>query len=78
MLLLKLVEETKYKVVYNYFPKKEEHCGMITINKTTGEVLDVKISLNDPHERYMHHALSRITEFFKNGKYKENDIVAWC
>ena len=77
MLLLKLVKETSSKVVYNYFPEQKEHFGTVAIDKTTGEVTDVQISINDKHERYMHHALSRIVEFFENGTYKDQDVVAW-
>lgn len=77
MLLLKLVEETSSKVVYDYFPEQKENFGTITIDKITGEVTDVKVSSNDLHERYMHHAVSRIIEFFKNGTYNKEDIIAW-
>lgn len=77
MLLLKLVEETSSKVVYNYFPEQKDKFGTVIIDKVTGEIADVQISSNDSNERYMHHAVSKIVEFFKNGIYKHEDVVAW-
>lgn len=77
MLRLKLIEETSSKVVYNYYPEQEEECGTVTLDKITGKVIDVIIASSDSHQRYMHHAVSKITEFFQNGIYNEEQIVAW-
>lgn len=77
MLLLKLVEETSSRVVYNYFPEKKEECGTVTFDKLKGEVIDVVISKNDSHNRYMHHAVSKICEFFDNNVYEKEYVVAW-
>ncbi|MGN0348230.1 MAG: hypothetical protein ACI4DR_01705 [Roseburia sp.] len=74
---MKLVEETSTKVIYNYFPEQEDNCGTVTLDKFNGEIIDAKIACNDEHKRYMHHAVSRIIEFFKNGTYKMEDVVAW-
>lgn len=77
MLRLKLVEETSTKVVYNYFPEQEDNYGTVTLDKSNGEIIDVKIARNDEHKRYMHHAVSKIMEFFANGRYSNEEIVAW-
>lgn len=77
MLRLQLVEETNSKVVYNYFPEKDDSHGTVVLDKEKGEILDIKIASNDSHERYMHHAVSKIMEFFRNGNYSNEEIVAW-
>lgn len=77
MLLLKLVQETNSVVVYNYFPEQKDDYGTVTLDKCTGEISDVKVSRNDLYERYMHHAVSKVVEFFKNGTYKQEEVVAW-
>lgn len=77
MLRLKLIEETNSKVVYDYFPEQEDEFGTVTLNKLTGEIIDVKIASNDEHERYMHHAVSKVIDLFKNGSYSKEVVVAW-
>ena len=77
MLLLKLIKETDSMVVYNYYPEQKEEFGTVMLDKKTGEITDAKISSNDLHKRYMHHAVSKICQFFENGEYKQEDIVAW-
>lgn len=77
MLLLKLINETDSTVVYNYFPEQKEEFGTVILDKKTGEIIDVEISSNDLHKRYMHHAVSKVCQFFENGVYKKEEIVAW-
>lgn len=77
MLQLKLVENTNTKVVYNYFPEKKDLGGTISLDKSNSEVLDVTIAENDVHDIYMHHAVSKITEFIENNNYPEEETVVW-
>ena len=77
MLLLKLVNETDSEVVYNYFPEKAEVNGSVTISKITGEIIGAQIADNDSHRRYLHHAVSKVIEFYENAEYKNEIVVAW-
>lgn len=77
MLLLRLVEETNSRVVYDYFPEKKEEHGTVTFDKSKGEVVDVVISKNDKYNRYMHHAVSRICDFYDKNDYEKECVVAW-
>lgn len=77
MLILKLIAEKASEVEYNYFPEQGEQSGSVTINKNTGEILDVQIALNDLNRRYLHHAVSKIIEFSEKGIFEDEVIVAW-
>lgn len=77
MLRLELIKETRTEVVYNYFPEQENEYGTVTIGKSSGEVIDAKISSNDTHHRYLHHAVSRIGGYIEDGIYMQNEVVAW-
>jgi len=78
MLQLKLAKETKTEVVYNYFPEKEKEYGTIMIQKETGEIISADTAINDPYKRYLHHAISKLDEYFNKGKYLSEDVVVWC
>lgn len=77
MLRLKLVENTSYKVVYNYFPENKEKQGTVSLDKSNSEVLSVNIAENDVHDTYMHHAVSKVIKFIENNIFPEEEIVAW-
>ena len=77
MLLLKLLEESDSEVVYSYFPEKRECFGTVKINKITGDVIDVQVADNDTHDRYMHHAVSKIVSFYEKGNFPKEDVVSW-
>lgn len=77
MLRLKLVENTNSKVVYNYFPENEKTYGVVSLDKSNGEVLNVNIAKNDVHNRYMHHAVSKVIKFIEDSVFPEEEIVAW-
>lgn len=77
MLQLKLIENTNSKVVYNYFPEKKDIYGIVSLDKSNCEVLSVSIAENDIHDRYMHHAVSKIIEFIEKNNFPEEAIVAW-
>jgi len=77
MLRLKLVENTNSKVVYHYFPEDKAVYGTVSLDKSNGNVLDVSIAENDVFDRYMHHAVSKVTEFIKKNVFSEEEIVAW-
>lgn len=77
MLRLELDKETNTVVVYNYFPEQEKEYGTVTIDKVTGDIVDTRIAVSDKHNRYLHHAASRIEKFFSEKSYPKEDIVAW-
>ena len=78
MLRLKLIENTNSKVVYRYFPEDKENYGTVYLDKSNGDVLDVDIAENDVFDRYMHHAVSKVTQYIERNEFPEEEIVAWC
>ena len=77
MLRLKLIEETDTRAVYGYFPEEEKENGSLSIDKRTGEIQVVEVAKSDTFNRYLHHAVSRVEQYYKNNNYLEIDTVAW-
>ena len=77
MLRLKLVENTSSKVVYHYFPEDKEIHGTVSLDKSRGDVLDVSIAENDVFNRYMHHAVSKVTQFIEKNEFPKEEVIAW-
>lgn len=79
MVDLFLQEITEKNVTYKYAPEGKENeygYGLITIDKTTGELELVK---RDPQkwEAYVRHAVLTIHKFYKQGFYPEKYTVLW-
>lgn len=77
MLQLVLTIETNKEVAYNYFPEQGEEYGTITINKITGDIINVEKARSDKFGTYLGNALARIKKYVANNCYLEKDIVAW-
>ena len=46
-------------------------------NKSSGKIDVIEISENDELHNYMHHAVSRVLEYYQEKKYEKSVIVAW-
>ena len=77
MLVLKLVEKSAEKYVYNYHPEDGEVYGVIEIDSMTGEIKVSEIASNDKHRRYLSHAVRAVERFLENSSYPENHLSAW-
>ena len=77
MLELILEKQNEYEAIFAYYPEKEDKCGKIKINKSSGKIDVIEISENDELHNYMHHAVSRVLEYYQEKKYEKSVIVAW-
>ena len=76
MVKIEKIEVTDQIARYRYFPEKSEVGGIVTLNRNTGEWSAEK-RLDEYGGSYIAHALHRIEEFQRNGKFPEKDIVVW-
>lgn len=77
MLKYKLIEESENYVKYLYFPDGREEYGSVTVNKRTGDVLEMVIAKVDQFKRYCFHLIDEIEDFIESGNFKNEGIVAW-
>lgn len=77
MLKYKLVKSNNDLLTYHYNLAKDETPGEVTINKASGQAKVVKQSENDFGNRFAFKLLGRLTEFFKEGEFKEEGAIAW-
>lgn len=76
MVRIKKLELTDSTARYEYFPEKSDKSGIVSLNRDTGERMFEKLAPGYGNN-YAAHALRRIEEFQKNGKFVEKDTVAW-
>lgn len=76
MLILRLISETGKSVEYNYYPEGKKIYGKVVIDKITGDISTV-CSADDEFGRYLMHAVKRIKDYFEEGEYRAEDMVAW-
>lgn len=76
MVLLKLLELTEHKVIYEYFPEGKEISGKVELNLVTGERRIIE-KAEGYMSSYAFHALKKIEEYCDTGDFKESGIVAW-
>lgn len=76
MVRIRKLELTDFVARYEYFPENSDKCGIISLNRATGERVMEK-SASGYGNNYAAHALRRIEEFQKEGKFAEEDTVIW-
>ena len=76
MVRIKKLELTGSTARYEYFPEKSDKSGIVSLNRDTGKRVLEKPAPGYGNN-YAAHALRRIEEFQKNGKFIENDTVVW-
>ena len=77
MLTLKLKDENENSMVFNYYPENKKLFGTLNLDKKTGDIQIISVPENDSHHRYLQHAVSKIDEYFRSGKYENAATVAW-
>lgn len=77
MLHLRLYDENCDMAVYHYYPERSNDYGIVKINKMDGSIEVIKVATSDTNSVYLHHTISRITEYFENGQYEKETVVAW-
>ena len=77
MLTLKIKDEKENSIVFNYYPEDGTMFGTLNLDKKTGDIQIISVPENDPHLRYLQHAVLRIDEYFSSGKYENAVTVAW-
>lgn len=70
------MELTDQMVRYRYFPEKSKKSGIVALNRDTGERILEK-ALEEYGNTYAAHALRRIEEYQRNGKFPEKDVIVW-
>ncbi len=76
MVKIEFLELTADFLRYRYFPEDSKDCGEVSLNRKTGERNVEKTAERYPLT-YAAHALHRMEEYLKNGKFPKTDIVAW-
>ena len=77
MLKFKMVEEKQDIIKYEYYPEGKEACGIVSINKVTGEMELVKQAENDRRGNYARKMFGRILKMLQAGTFDEAGMIAW-
>ena len=76
MVTMEKILLTSEKVVYKYFPEGGKEFGKVSYNRKNGEG-SIDSMVPGFSDSYACHALSRIRDYEKQGKYLDKDLVAW-
>ena len=76
MVRIEKLELTNSTARYKYYPEKSEKSGIVALNRNTGERI-LEESLAGYDNTYAAHALRRIEEYQRDGKFPEKDTIAW-
>lgn len=77
MLRYKLHKDDGKLILYHYYPNRSTKAGTVSINKKSGETMIVSPSADDLGNRFAFKLCKRLKEFFEDGKYSEDGIIAW-
>ncbi len=77
MLKYKKVQETKNRIIYEYYPEGGLESGIVSVDKVTGECKIEVVAANDINEIYALQLLSRLRKFVATGTFEESGLVAW-
>lgn len=75
MITLMLYLFTDDEAIYRYYPEGRDSYGIASINLHTGEFKIIQKAEFD-HRIFQDMAYSRLTKYYKKGKYLDNDMVA--
>ena len=76
MVRIEKLELTDSTARYKYYPENSEGNGIVALNRNTGERI-LEESLAGYDNTYAAHALRRIEEYQRDGKFLEKDKIAW-
>ena len=77
MLKFKMIEEKQNIIKYEYYPEGKEACGIVSINKVTGEMELVKLADGDEYRWYVGKMFRRIRKMMEAGTFDETGMIAW-
>lgn len=76
MVRIELLEMNEDYVRYKFFPEKSEICGIVSLNRKTGEKA-IEKTVDGYGSNYAAHAIYRVSEYWEKGEFKEQDLIAW-
>ena len=76
MVRIEKLELTDSTARYKYYPENSERSVIVALNRNTGERI-LEESLSGYDNTYAAHALRRIEEYQRDGKFLEKDKIAW-
>ena len=76
MVKIERLELTDKIARYRYFPEDSRKCGIVALDRETGE-RKLETMLEGYGSNYAAHALRRIEEYQKKGEFLKKDVVAW-
>lgn len=62
---------------YKYYPEHDEIPGVVSVNKKNGEATIVMLAPQDKSRIYAFKLMRRLEQFFRQGRYETDGIVAW-
>ena len=64
-------------IFYHYYPNGGERVGTVSISRKSGVTEVVSPSADDFGNRFAFKLCKRLKEFFEDGVYKNDGIIAW-
>lgn len=77
MLKYELIENTKDRIAYRYFPDGLQESGFISVRKSDSEIIDQTVAPNDDFKWCFNKLYKRIREYIDKDQYEEKGIIAW-
>lgn len=77
MLKYRLIENSKYLLIYEYFPDGGNDGGFISMKKDSREVVSYQRAKNDEFGSYFNHMKNRMRQFCEENMYRDDGIIAW-
>ena len=77
MLKFKMIEKNDDIVTYRYWPEQDAEYGEVTAKTKDGELVSMRLALEDEFKTYAFHMLSRIRKFAKDKSFDEDGMIAW-
>lgn len=76
MVTLKKIEHTDKLVRYEIYPEGRGEAGVISFDLSTGKAM-VEKAPNGYLSNYFRHAISKISEYWKQGTFPDEGMSAW-
>lgn len=77
MLRFEVIENTKERVSYRYFPENQEQSGVISVKKSDKTIVEQTIASNDEFKWCFFKLFKRIKEYIDADQYESSGIIAW-
>ena len=77
MLRFEMLENTKERIAYRYFPDNKEESGLISVRKSDSKIIDQIIASNDDFKWCFFKMYKHIKQYIEKNHYEEKGIIAW-